>query len=35
VKSYKLTAAGRRYLAKETESWLQYSRAVHLILNAT
>ena len=35
VKSYRLTAAGRRCLARETESWLRYSRAVHLILEAT
>jgi PadR family transcriptional regulator, regulatory protein PadR len=35
VKSYRLTPAGRRYLARETESWLTYARAVHLILKAT
>jgi PadR family transcriptional regulator len=32
VKFYRLTAKGRRRLTSETESWLQYSRAVHLVL---
>ena len=35
VKSYRLTAAGRRHLLRETEGWLQYARAVQLILKAT
>jgi transcriptional regulator len=35
VKSYRLTTTGRRYLTRETESWLQYARAVQLILKAT
>ncbi len=35
VRSYKLTAAGRRRLARETKDWLQYARAVHLVLDAT
>ncbi|HEX8337931.1 MAG TPA: PadR family transcriptional regulator [Pyrinomonadaceae bacterium] len=32
AKFYKLTAAGRRRLAAETESWERFSRAVALIL---
>ena len=35
VKTYRLTAAGRRQLARETEGWMQYARAVHLVLQAT
>ena len=29
---YSLTAAGRSYLRKETESWLRYSRSVTAIM---
>ena len=32
AKFYRLTAQGRRQLARETESWLQYARAVQWIL---
>lgn len=32
AKYYRLTAAGHRELARETESWLQYARAVQWIL---
>ena len=32
AKFYRLTPAGRRQLARETESWLQYARAVQWIL---
>jgi PadR family transcriptional regulator, regulatory protein PadR len=35
VKSYRLTAAGRKRLAEETRSWAHYARAVHLVLEAT
>lgn len=35
VKSYRLTAAGRRALTAETRSWLQYAHGVQLILQAT
>jgi len=34
VRTYRLTAKGRRALARETESWLAYARAVHLVLAA-
>jgi PadR family transcriptional regulator, regulatory protein PadR len=32
---YRLTALGARSLARETESWRKYARAVELILGAT
>ena len=32
---YKLTAAGRRHLARELESWRRLSRAIDLVLRAT
>jgi PadR family transcriptional regulator len=32
---YRLTAAGRRQLAHETEAWRVYSSAVNLVLKAT
>lgn len=32
---YRLTALGARHLARETESWRRYARAVELILGAT
>ena len=32
---YRLTALGARHLARETESWRRYTRAVELILGAT
>jgi transcriptional regulator len=32
---YRLTALGARQLARETESWRRYARAVELILGAT
>ena len=35
VKSYRLTAAGRKRLVEETKSWAHYARAVHLVLDAT
>lgn len=35
VKSYRLTAAGKRRLADETRSWAHYARAVHLVLDAS
>ena len=35
VKSYRLTAAGKRRLADETRSWKQYSAAVLLVLDTT
>ena len=35
VKTYRLTAAGRKQLERETEGWMQYARAVHLVLQAT
>ena len=35
AKFYKLTAAGRRQLADETEAWERFSRAVGLILQNT
>lgn len=35
AKFYKLTAAGRRQLAAETESWARFSEAVGLILQNT
>ena len=31
---YKLTAEGRRQLARETESWRQFAGAVHFVLQA-
>jgi PadR family transcriptional regulator PadR len=34
AKYYSLTAAGRRALATETETWKRYQKAVDLILNA-
>jgi transcriptional regulator len=34
VRTYRLTAKGRRALARETQHWLAYARAVHLILAA-
>lgn len=35
VRVYRLTAAGRRTLARETRSWHDYARAVGLILQAS
>ncbi len=35
AKFYKLTAAGRRRLAEETESWERFTQAVGLILKST
>src|SRR5215212_1818273 len=35
VKSYRLTAAGKKRLAEETRAWKQYSRAVVLVLDTT
>ena len=35
VKTYSLTAAGKRALGRETKAWLQYANAVHLILAST
>ena len=35
AKFYRLTAAGRRQLAAETESWERFSQAVGLILQNT
>jgi transcriptional regulator len=35
VRSYKITAAGRRCLAREMEVWRSYSRAVDLILHTS
>ena len=35
AKFYRLTAAGRRQLAAETESWERFSEAVGLILQST
>jgi len=35
VRVYRLTAAGRRCLTKETRTWHDYSRAVNLILRAS
>ena len=32
AKFYRLTAQGRRQLARETETWRQYAQAVHWIL---
>ena len=32
AKFYRLTAAGRKQLARETQSWEQFTRAVHWIL---
>ena len=32
---YKLTAAGRRHVARELESWRRLSRAIDLVLRAT
>ena len=32
---YKLTAAGRRHVARELESWQRLSRAIELVLKAT
>ena len=29
---YALTAAGRRHLARETEGWLEFVRAVHAVM---
>jgi DNA-binding PadR family transcriptional regulator len=35
VKTYRLTAAGRKRLAQETRAWNDYSRAVSLVLETT
>ena len=35
AKFYRLTPAGRRQLAAETESWQRFTGAVELILNTT
>jgi PadR family transcriptional regulator PadR len=35
AKFYKLTAAGRKHLAAETESWQRFTGAVELILKTT
>lgn len=35
VKSYRLTAAGRKRLSEETRSWTHYAEAVQLVLKAT
>jgi PadR family transcriptional regulator, regulatory protein PadR len=35
VKTYRLTAAGRKRLAAETRAWNDYSRAVNLVLGTT
>jgi PadR family transcriptional regulator PadR len=35
VKTYRLTAAGRKRLAAESRAWDEYSRAVHLVMKAT
>src|SRR5262249_38396903 len=35
AKFYKLTAAGRKQLAAETETWERFTRAVELILKTT
>ncbi|HYE65858.1 MAG TPA: PadR family transcriptional regulator [Pyrinomonadaceae bacterium] len=35
AKFYKLTAAGRRQLATETETWERFSRAIGLVLQNT
>ena len=35
AKFYKLTAAGRKQLAAETESWQRFTGAVELILKTT
>lgn len=32
---YRLTSAGRAYLARETDGWLRYSRAVTAIMTLT
>ena len=32
AKFYRLTAAGQKQLARETQSWLQFTQAVHWIL---
>jgi DNA-binding PadR family transcriptional regulator len=32
---YALTAAGRRHLAREMESWQRLSRAINLVLKAS
>ena len=32
---YTLTAAGRRQLARETEGWLEFIRAVHRVMQLT
>lgn len=34
AKYYRLTAAGRRHLAKESENWLRYAHAVGTVLRA-
>ena len=34
VKSYRLTAAGKKRLTEETRAWKQYASAVHLVLDA-
>ena len=34
AKFYKLSAAGRRELAKETDAWRRYSGAVNLVLSS-
>ena len=33
AKFYRLTTAGRRQLARETQSWIEFTRAVGLILS--
>ena len=35
ARDYKLTAAGRRHVARELESWRRLSRAIELVLRAT
>jgi PadR family transcriptional regulator PadR len=35
VRFYQLTAAGRKAMQLETREWLQYTRAVQLIIDAT
>ena len=35
AKYYRLTTAGRRQLARETESWMRISAAIHRIVQAT
>jgi transcriptional regulator len=35
AKFYKITRAGRRHLARQSENWSRHANAVHLILGAT